>query len=370
MIPLFDAGRQYRAIKDKIDKAVIDCLDGGWYILGKRLEAFESEFAAYIGAKHAIGVGNGTEAIRLALEAAGVRKGDGVVTTPNTAIPTVVAIIEAGCRPYFADIDERTWNIDPDKLESVLREHKEVKAVVPVHLYGRPVRMAEIGIVANTRGIIVIEDCAQAHGAKIDGRCVGTFGAASAFSFYPSKNLGAMGDAGLVTTDDNEIAARLRLLRHYGQSGRYEAAICGINSRLDELQAAILSVKLKHLHDWTRRRRKIATRYDAAFRALPLRLPDDLPGTEAVYHLYVVRTPERERFMEHLQSRGVGCQTHYPIPLHLQPAFKFLGYRRGDFPERERHADEVVSLPLFPEMTEEEIGQVIEAVASFFPREM
>ncbi len=364
MIPLFDARRQYQSIKEEIDEAVLDCLESGWYILGDRLTSFEKQFASFLGADHAVGVGNGADAIRLCLKALGVNKGDSVVTAANTAIPTAMAIIDAGCKPLFADIDERTWNIDPRKLPESL--DADTTAIVPVHLYGRPAAMHDIMKFANAHDLFVIEDCAQAHGAKIGDQMVGTFGHASAFSFYPSKNLGAAGDAGMAVTADDETAKRLRILRHYGQSNRYEASMRGVNSRLDEIQAAILSVKLRHLERWTRRRRKIAAAYQDAFSALPLQWPEDSPEVSSVFHLFVVRLAARDNFMSHMRDAGVSTQIHYPIPLPFQPALKYLKYRPGDFPVSETLAKEIISLPLFPEMTDEEVETVIESVKSFF----
>ncbi len=363
MIPLFDARRQYQAIKNEIDEAARECLESGWYILGDKLKKFEEEFAHYFEVKHAVGVGNGADAIRLCLKALGVKIGASVVTAANTAIPTAMAIADAGCTPLFADIDERTWNIDPALISEAARD--DTQAVVPVHLYGRPAPMREIMKVADDLGLHVVEDCAQAHGAKIGDRQVGTFGEASAFSFYPSKNLGACGDAGMTATNDENIAERLRVLRHYGQSSRYEAASLGVNSRLDELQAAILSVKLKHLDAWTKRRREIAGEYLDAFSSLPLQFPAD-DGLECAYHLFVTRCDARDRLMEHLRRHDVSTQVHYPIALPHQPAFKYLNYRKGDFPVAEALADEVLSLPLFPEMLDEEVAQVVKAVKSFF----
>ncbi|MCZ7585560.1 MAG: DegT/DnrJ/EryC1/StrS family aminotransferase [Deltaproteobacteria bacterium] len=351
-------------MRDEIDAAVLECLAGGHYILGERLATFEKAFADYLRVPYAVGVANGTDAIRLALEALEVPRGSDVLTAPNSAIPTAMAIADTGCCPIFADIDPQSWNLDPAKLDTALTT--KTAAIVPVHLYGRPASMEAIADFASRKGIAVIEDCAQAHGAAIDGKMVGGFGQAAAFSFYPSKNLGAMGDAGMVVTANEKTAERLRRLRHYGQTDRYRADECGINSRLDDLQAAILSVKLRHLPSWTDKRREIAARYDDAFAALPLALPVEGSATCCVYHLYVVRTPDRDALAEHLGSRDISTQVHYPVPLHRQPAFAELGYRSGSFPEAETHAAEVLSLPLFPEMAESEVERVIDGVRSFF----
>ncbi|MBZ0272889.1 DegT/DnrJ/EryC1/StrS family aminotransferase [bacterium] len=364
IIPIFDAARQYAAIREEIDAAVAECLAGGRYILGERLEHFEAAFAKFAEARHAIGVANGTDAIRLALEACGVRRGADVLTVPNTAIPTAMAIADMGCCPIFVDVDERSWNMNAELLGSAVTDRTE--AIVPVHLYGRPADMPAIMAIADARDLTVVEDCAQAHGARIANKPAGGFGRASAFSFYPSKNLGAAGDAGAVTTRDDVVARDVRYLRNYGQTSRYEAAVPGINSRLDEIQAAILSVKLRHLGAWNAKRREIAARYDAAFAELPLRRPADPDGATSVYHLYVVATPERDRLAEHLRTHAIGTQVHYPIPIHRQPAFAELGYRYGAFPVAERLSREILSLPLFPEMTDGEIERVIAGVRSFF----
>ncbi len=370
-IPVFDAKRQYESIRDEIDAAVRGALASGWYILGEQLAAFEREFGAFLGgdAKCA-GVANGTDAIRLALEALEVPRGAEVVTAANTAIPTAMAIVDGGYRLRLADVDTKTWNLDPCAFEAAIGPN--TAAAVPVHLYGRAPFMNAILETARARGVKIVEDCAQAHGGTyfdaVSGtdRLAGTLGDAGAFSFYPTKNLGAYGDGGLVASRDEAVIERVKLLRHYGQSSRYEASVAGINSRLDELQAAILRVKLARLAAWTERRRAIAKVYKAAFADLPLERPGCPPGGNCVYHLFVVAVEERDAFIAHLTARGIATQIHYPIPIHLQPAFRDLGYARGDFPVSERLAGRVVSLPLFPEMTDAEVERVAGAVRSFF----
>lgn len=363
MIPPFDAKRQHETLRKELLAAAARCVDSGWYVLGAEVEAFERELAEHLGVMHVVGVANGTDAIRLALQALDLPRNAPVATVPLTAIPTVMAIVDAGLRPVFVDVDPTTANMNPRALDG-LRETPA--ALVPVHLYGRPADMAAIGAWAAARGVPIVEDVAQAIDARLGGRAVGSFGAMGAFSFYPTKNLGALGDGGAIVTQDDALADRLRRLRFYGQTTRYLADECGINSRLDELQAALLRVKLRRLDDWTERRRKIAAKYNGAFADLPLRRFIDAPDARCVHHLYVVVVGQRTAFMEHLKTHGVGVQIHYPTPMHLQPAFRDLGYASGDFPVAEALCDDVVSLPMFPELREDEVATVIEAVRSFF----
>ncbi|MCC6158069.1 MAG: DegT/DnrJ/EryC1/StrS family aminotransferase [Deltaproteobacteria bacterium] len=363
-IPVFDAKRQYESIREEIDAAVRGALESGWYILGEQLAAFEREFGAFLADAHCAGVGNGTDAIRLALEALDVPRGAEVITAANTAIPTAMAIVDGGFRLRLADVETKTWNLDPCAFENAITAN--TAAAVPVHLYGRAPFMNAILETARARGVKIVEDCAQAHGGTYFDAMAGTLGDAGAFSFYPTKNLGAYGDGGLVASRDAAVIERVKLLRHYGQKTRYEASAIGINSRLDEVQAAILRVKLTHLAAWTERRRAIAKIYKAAFAGLPLERPGCPPGGNCVYHLFVVAVEDRDAFIAHLGARGIGTQIHYPIPIHLQPAFRDLGYSRGDFPVSERLAGRVVSIPLFPEMTDGEVERVARAVRSYF----
>jgi dTDP-4-amino-4,6-dideoxygalactose transaminase len=366
-VPFLDLARRTADQRGAIDAAIGRVLARGRFVLGEEGAAFEREFAAFCGAAHGVGVGSGTSAIALALRALGVAPGEGVVTVPNVSAPTAMAIASLGAVPVFADVTDGGMAMDPDALRAVLDRHaaaKRIRAVVPVHLYGRPAAIAEIAAVARERGLAVVEDCAQAHGATVGGRSVGTLGDAGALSFYPTKNLGALGDAGMVVTDDAEVAARLRWLRNYGEDARYRNAEFGENSRLDELQAAILRAGLPRLAEWNARRRTLAAMYRGLLRGTPLRLPDDEPGH--VYHLYVVRTPERDRLRARLAAAGIGGDVHYPTPLHLQPAFAGLGYRAGDFPVAERLCREVLSLPLNPWLTDDDVREVARAVAASF----
>ena len=365
-VPFLDLAVQYRAIREEIDAAVLAVLARGRYVLGEEGEAFEREFAAFCGVPHAVGVSSGTSALHLALAALGVGPGDRVATVPNVSAPTASAIVSAGATPVFVDVTQDGAAMDPAALRAVLAKDAagEVRAVVPVHLYGRPAEIEEIVGIARERGLAVVEDAAQAHGARAGGRGVGAWGDAGAFSFYPTKNLGAMGDAGLVVTGDAELAARLRRLRNYGEEARYRNVEHGTNSRLDEVQAAILRVGLRRLAAWNARRRELAALYGALLKDAPLVLPAGHP--DHVYHLYVVRTPRRDALRAHLAARGIGSDVHYPTPLHLQPAFRDLGHRAGDFPVAERLAREVLSLPLHPFLPDDDARAVAGAVREFF----
>jgi dTDP-4-amino-4,6-dideoxygalactose transaminase len=362
-VPIVELKSQYLAHQAELDGAIREVLEASWFILGQQGEAFEREFAGYCGAAHAVGVGSGTEALHLALLACGVGPGDEVITVPNTAVPTVCAIDFSGATPVFADIDPLTFNLDPSELERRLTPG--TKAIVPVHLYGQPADMAPVCEFARQHGLRVVDDAAQAHGAEYRGRRVGTLADATAWSFYPSKNLGAYGDAGAVTTDDPELAQRLRLLRNYGEERRYYHTIRGFNSRLDEIQAAILRVKLRHLDTWNARRRAIAARYQESIRHPEVRLPTEAPWARHVFHLYVIRTRQRDALREHLLAREIGTQIHYPLPVYRQEAYAHLGVPVGACPEAECAAEEVLSLPLYPELTDAQVDAVAKAVNEF-----
>jgi dTDP-3-amino-3,4,6-trideoxy-alpha-D-glucose transaminase len=359
-IPFGDLKRQYESIKAELDEAAARVLASGWYILGPEVRAFEAEFAAFCGVGHAIGVGNGTEALYLALVALGVGVGDQVISVANAADYEPLTILQAGARPVFVDVDERTYTIEPELLEAAITPH--TKAIMPVHLYGRMADMVAIMAVAERHGLPVIEDCAQAHGAQLGGRVAGSIGVCGCFSFYPSKNLGALGDGGMITTNDAELAAKLRRLRMYGWEKRYHTVDSGgINSRLDEIQAALLRVKLRHLADWNNARRRIAQRYNQQLADTDLLLPD-LPSDERhVFHLYVVQTPQRDRLQAALQQRGVETAIHYPLPAHLQPVYQGLA-EPGSLPVTEKLAGTVLSLPIYPELTDAEVDAVAAAV--------
>ncbi|HVK12803.1 MAG TPA: DegT/DnrJ/EryC1/StrS family aminotransferase [Gemmataceae bacterium] len=343
---------EYRAAIDRV-------LARGWFVLGPEVEAFEDEFAQYQGRGHTVGVANGTDAIELALRAAGVGPGDEVITVAHTAVATACGIERAGARPVFVDIDFADYTINPRAIPAAITTR--TRAIVAVHLYGQPARLGALRALADRHGLLLIEDCAQAHGAKDDGRRVGTVGHLAAFSFYPTKNLGAFGDAGAVYTADTGLADRVRRLRNYGQLNRYHHVDPGgMNSRLDELQAAVLRVGLKALDAANADRFRLADRYLSRLR-LPT-LPGARPHSDHVYHLFAVRHPNRDTFADRLRARGVETLIHYPVPVHLQPAFAHLGGMPGDLPETERAAREVLSLPLFPGMTREQQDAVIAAV--------
>jgi dTDP-4-amino-4,6-dideoxygalactose transaminase len=366
-VPFFDLARQYRQFKDEIAGAVLRTLDSGWYVLGDEGAAFEREFAVHLRIRHAVGVGSGTEALHLALLACGIRPGDGVITVPNAAVPTVCAIVAAGARPVFVDVDPRTLNLDPTRLRAYLQAQPAplpVRAIIPVHLYGLPADMGPILQIARAYDLKVIEDAAQAHGALYDGRPAGCHGDAGCFSFYPTKNLGAYGDAGLVATDDEGVAERVRMLRNYGEESKYRNRIHGFNSRLDELQAAILRAKLPHLAEWVAARRRHASLYAELLAETPLSLPTEAAPARHGFHLYAVRSAKRDALRQYLQGHGVGTSIHYPMPIHLQEAYRHLGYQEGDFPEAEKACHEIMSLPLYPELPEEAVRYVAEVIRS------
>jgi dTDP-4-amino-4,6-dideoxygalactose transaminase len=353
---------QYDAHAEEIDAAMARVLRGGRYILGDEVASFEKEFAATIGVAHAIGVGSGTDALHLALRAAGIGAGDEVITVSHTAVATVAAVEMAGATPVLVDIDPIHYTIDPARIEEAITER--TRAIIPVHLYGGAADLDAVLDIAQRRGLKVIEDCAQSHGATIRGRRTGAIGDAGTLSFYPTKNVGAIGDGGMIVTNDDRIAAQVRLLRQYGWEERYVSRVAGWNSRLDELQAAILRVKLRHLDDDNRHRRSIAATYTDGLRGTALVLPTTRPDSGHAFHLYVVRSTRRDRLARFLHERGVGTLVHYPVPVHLQPAYSGrLGNR--PLPESERAAREVLSLPMYPELRDDEVQQVIEAIHDF-----
>lgn len=357
-VPFNDLRPRLQAAPAEYRSALERVLERGWFVLGPEVEAFEQEFAAHHGTGHAVGVANGTDAIELALRAAGVGPGDEVITTAHTAVATACGIERSGARPIFADIHPLDFNIDPRAVVTAITPR--TRAIVAVHLYGQPARLKELRSIADRNRILLIEDCAQAHGATVDGKPVGIVGDLAAYSFYPTKNLGAFGDGGAVFTRDAALAQRVRRLRNYGQADRYHHIEAGgFNSRLDEMQAALLRVALKRLPEDITTRQQLADRYLSRLR-LPS-LPVARPKTEHAYHLFVVRHPDRDYFRERLSHLGVDSQVHYPIPVHLQPAYAHLGGRSGDLPETERAAREVISLPLYPGLTTEQQDRVIHA---------
>ena len=355
-----DLKGQLASVRAEIDSAVARVLDSGRFILGPEGEAFEAELAARTGAAHCVAVANGTEALQLALEALGVGPGDEVVTSPLTAAFTALAVLRAGARPVFADVDPLTLNLDPEAADRVVTQR--TKALLPVHLYGHPADLDPLLALARDRGLAVVEDACQAVGARYRGRPVGCLAGMGALSFYPTKNLGALGDGGAVLVEDAGRAHRLRQLRNGGQSDRYRHDIVGLNSRLDEVQAAILRVGLRHLEDWTARRRALAAVYFRELQGAKVRLPKEQPYAIAVYHLFVVRHARRDELMAGLKERGIETLIHYPIPLHLQPAFAHLGGKPGHFPVAEAAARSILSLPLHPGMTDEQARHVAAAV--------
>ncbi|MEW6323935.1 MAG: DegT/DnrJ/EryC1/StrS family aminotransferase [Nitrospirota bacterium] len=353
----------YRAHKAEIDKAIGRVLDHGWYVLGEEVRAFESEFAIYTGAVHGVGVGSGTEALHAALVACGVGPGDEVITVSHTAVATVAAIELAGAMPVLVDIEPDYYTLDPDQLKPAISSR--TKAIVPVHLYGQPANLEPILSIAREHGLRVIEDCAQAHGAVYRGRRVGALGDMACFSFYPTKNLGALGDGGMVLTNDAGLAERTRLLREYGWAERYVSHRPGWNSRLDELQAGVLRVKLGHLDADNAARQRLAALYDERLADCELVLPKRRPEATHVYHLYVVRLPQRNHLRAFLKNSQIEGIVHYPVPIHLQPAYRGRLRSRGALPETERAAREVLSLPIYPELGEREVQAVINAVQAF-----
>ena len=359
-VPFNDLKPKVAAHRAAIDRAIARVLDRGYFILGPEMEAFEKELASSMGMKDAVAVANGTDALILALEVKGIGPGDEVITSPMSAAFSALAISRLGAVPVFGDVDPVTMNLDPATIEA--RITPKTKGILPVHLYGHPANLDPIMEIAKRHNLIVVEDACQAHSARYKGRPVGSIAGIAGLSFYPTKNLGGFGDGGAILVDDPALALKLRQLRNGGQSEKYKHDILGTNSRLDEMQAAILRELLQTLDAETARRREIAERYFEAFRGLPIGLPLEQDYAKAVYHLFVVRHPRRAAFMSALAARGVGTLIHYPVALHLQKAYASLGGQRGDRPVVERAADEIVSLPIYPELTDAQVGVVIDAV--------
>jgi dTDP-4-amino-4,6-dideoxygalactose transaminase len=390
-IPFLDLVTPHQQLKDELLRVVEQALETAGFIGGPMVAGFEQEFGRFCGTRRCIGVGSGTDAVRFALIAAGVKPGDVVITVPNTFIATTEAITQAGATPDFVDVDERTYNMDPAQLLKYLQVQcrvdgttgrvynrqlgKPVTAVVPVHLYGQPADMDRITEIADRFGLLVVEDACQAHGAEYYSRKekawkkAGAMGKAAAFSFYPGKNLGACGEGGAVTTDDDEVARLVRMLRDHGQSRKYFHDVEGYNGRLDSIQAGILRVKLRHLTAWNEKRRECARRYQEPFGSVPeIKLPFEPSWARAVYHLYVVRVQNRDQLQQRLAESGIGTAIHYPIPLHLQQAYANLGYRKGDFPVSEGAAAEILSLPMYPGLGIDEQSRVAQQVLGLVSR--
>ena len=364
-IPFLDLKAQYQTIKTEIDAAIQRVVDSGHFILGENVRALEREVADYYGCPYAVGVASGTDAIHLSLRALGIGPGDEVITTPFTFIGTAEAIIYTGARPVFVDIDSQTFNIDPNRIEEYLKKKPSArpKAILPVHLYGQPADMEGIMKLADRYGLRVVEDCAQAIGAEFANKRIGGFGDAGCLSFYPTKNLGAYGDGGMVITKNETLYMSLLSLRTHGAGEGYQHQEVGYNSRLDEVQAAILRVKLRYLEEWTKRRREIASLYTEALVGTGVLTPLEPPDTRGVFHQYTIRVPKgRDRLHQKLWEKGIMTMIYYPIPLHLQKAFEGLGYKKGDFPEAERAAEEVLSIPIYPELSEEDIKLMVKAL--------
>lgn len=357
MIQFVDMNRQYQGIKNEINRAVIKVLEKGHFILGEEVENFEQEFSAYCEAKYGVGVASGTDALILSIRAMGIGQGDEVITVPNTFIATADAIVRNGAKPVFTDIDSETYNIDVNKIEEKISN--KTRAIIPVHLYGQPADMDPIIEIAQKHGLLVIEDAAQAHGAKYRGKKIGSLADVGCFSFYPSKNLGAFGDGGMVVTNNIELAKKIKALRNYGQKKKYQHDCTGYNSRLDEIQAAVLRVKLRYLDKWNTLRREHAMQYNELLRGIPdLEIPIEKDYAKHVYHLYVIRCKNRDKLQDYLNHNSIATGIHYPIPVHLQPSYFHLGYTKVSFPVTEKYAAEILSLPMFPELTSAEIQNI------------
>jgi dTDP-4-amino-4,6-dideoxygalactose transaminase len=362
-VPFVDLKAQYRTIAEEVNEGIGQVLENTAFILGRDVELFEQEFASYCNVSFAVGLDNGTSALELVLRAHGIGDGDEVITVANTFIATASAIAFTGARPVLVDIDPQTYNIEVGAIEQAITER--TKAIMPVHLYGQPADIDPIMELAKGRGLIVIEDACQAHGALYKGRRVGSIGDAACFSFYPAKNLGGYGDGGILVTNDEDIANRVKMLRNYGQKEKYHHLFIAYNRRLDTLQAAVLRVKLKRLDEWNQARRRSAQLYNELLANSDVVTPVEASYAQHVYHLYIVRVQDRDGLQEHLKSRGVSTGIHYPIPVHLQEAYRYLGYQKGDFPITEGYAEEILSLPMYPELTEEQIQYVVQAINDF-----
>ena len=359
-IPILDLKAQYEGIKPEIDAAIQQVLDESQFSFGPILEKFESEFAGYCGVKHCIGVGNGTAALELMLRGHGIGQGDEVITATNSFFASSAAISLAGASPVLCDVMEATANMDPKSFKNKITDR--TKAVIAVHLYGQPAEMDEINKIAKDRKILVFEDAAQSHGAIYKGCKTGALGDSAAFSFYPSKNLGGCGEGGGILTDNDEVAEKIRQLRHHGSSDRYHHEVVSGNERMDAMQAAILSVKLKYLDEWNEKRRKIAALYREKLAESDVKMFDVIEGAEPVYYLFVIRSQNRDSLHEKLKDKGIQTQVHYPIPIHLQKTYSDLGYRERDLPVAEKLAKEILSIPMFAELTETQVEEVCDAV--------
>ena len=363
-VPYLDLPAQMRGIRKEIDAAIARTLDNCSFCLGPDVAQFEKDFAKFCGAEHCVGVNSGTSALHIALRLAGVEPGDEVITTPYTFVATSWAISYLGAKPVYVDIEDATFNLGPRLVERAITPR--TKAVLPVHLYGHPCDLDALLAICRKHNLPLIEDAAQAHGAKYRGKVVGTFGETSCFSFYPGKNLGAYGEAGALVTNSATLAARARALRDHGSTQRYYHDEIGYNYRMEGFQGAVLGVKLKHLDRWTSERRRVAHRYHELLAGTPLKLPSEADYAESAWHLYVVRHPRRDELKKHLDNNGIGCGLHYPLPLHLQKAYAYLGHKAGGFPVAEKAGRECLSLPIYPELTEAQIQRVASVLKGFF----
>ncbi|MCL4788641.1 MAG: DegT/DnrJ/EryC1/StrS family aminotransferase [Verrucomicrobia bacterium] len=363
-VPYLDLPAQIRSLRPELDAAIARTLDHCSFCLGPDVAQFEKDFARFCGAEHCVAFNSGTSALHVAMLLLNVGRDDEVISTPHTFVATSWAISYVGAKPVYVDIDEDTFNLNPALIEKAVTPR--TKAIMPVHLYGHPFDIDPILAVAKKHNLPVVEDSAQAHGAKYKGRTIGTFGEISCFSFYPGKNLGACGEGGALVTNNAAYAARARSLREHGSSVRYYHDEVGFNYRMEGIQGAVLGVKLKKLNDWTAGRRRVAHRYHDLLKDTPLQLPREAAWAESVYHLYVVRHPRREELKKHLEAHGVGCALHYPLPLHLQKCYASLGYKEGSFPVAEKAARECLSLPIYPEMTDAQVQRVAEVIHDFF----
>jgi len=360
-VPFLDLNAQHAPLRDEFSTAIQDVIDSGAFAGGPCVDRFEEEFAAYCQCRHAVGVGSGTEALWLALLALGVGPGDEVITVPNSFMATAEAISYCGAHPVFVDVDDLTYTMDPSRIERAITA--KTKAIIPVHLFGQPANMDPLMEVARAKGLFVIEDACQAHGAEYNGHRTGSMGDVGCFSFYPGKNLGAFGEAGAVVTNDKALHEKIRVLRDHGQSRKYHHSMVGWNCRMDGIQAAVLGIKLKHLEEANRLRRAHAAHYDHALCASRwIKTPTQADYAHHVYHLYAIRVQNRDAVMRSLAEKGIGCAIHYPVTIHLQEAYRSLGHQRGDFPIAERCADEFISLPMFPSLTASQIESVAKAV--------
>jgi dTDP-4-amino-4,6-dideoxygalactose transaminase len=366
MIPMNNFKLQYCSNKKELNEAISRVLESGNFILGDMVRCFEKEFAEYCGAAYGIGVNSGLDALQLVMVALDISHGDEVITVSNSAVATALAITHAGAKPVFVDIEKTTHNIDPQKIKERITER--TKAVLPVHLFGNPADMEQINEIAEDHDLLVIEDACQAHGAEYKGKKTGTLGDAGCFSFYPTKNLGAYGDGGMVLTNNEEIYEKIRMLRNYGQKTRYTHVFKGVNSRLDEIQAAILGVKLRHLDRWNSARRRHAKSYDELLRGTEVVCPVEQKGGKHVYHLYTIESKKRDRLQNFLSSKKITTLIHYPIPIHIQEAYKELGVPAGMLPITESSAKKILSLPVYPELTEAQIGYVADSIRDFARR--